>query len=137
MPILVPDIGERELLADLLDNGEDWTLKLFRTDVTPAESDTDASFTVANFTDYVDKTLTRAVGAGNWGTPSTNTGTTSSTYNSGTPQSWTCGASGNTIYGAYVVGATSGNLQFSDKFAAARTLTDGDTLEYTPIIELA
>lgn len=137
MALLVPDVGEVALLTDLLDNGENWTLKLYKTDVTPAESDTAASYTVADFTDYANKTLTRNVGAGNWGTPATNAGTTSSTYNSGTPQSWTNGGSSQTIYGYYVVGATSTTLLFAEKFATARTLASSDSLELTPRIELA
>lgn len=139
MALLVPDVGEVVLLNNLLAGGvlENWTLKLYKTDVTPAEGDTDASYTVADFTGYSNKTLTRAVGAGNWSTPSTNTGTTSSTYNSGTPQSWTLSGSSQTIYGYFVVGATSTTLLFAEKFAASRALSDGDTLELTPYLELA
>jgi hypothetical protein len=140
MTLLVPDEGEVRMLTELLDGGtsrENWTLKLYKNDKTPAEADTPAAYTECDFTDYVAKTLTRTVGAGTWGTPATADGTTSSTYNSGTPLSWTCGASGNTVYGYYVVGASSGKLIYAERFGSARTLVNGDVLNLTPKLELA
>lgn len=139
MAIVVPDVGEVKLLNDLLAGGtlENWTLKLFKNDLTPTDDTVIGDFTEADFTNYATKTLTRAVGAGNWGTPATAGGTTSSTYNSGTPLSWTCGASGNTIYGYYVVGATSGTLLFCERFATARVLASTDVLNLTPVLQLA
>lgn len=138
MALLVPNVGEVVLLTNLLAGGslENWTLKLYKTDVTPAEEDVAGDYTEADFTDYTSKTLTRAVGAGNWGTPATSGGTTSSTYNSGTPQTWTAGSS-QTIYGYFIVGATSGTLIYAEKFASARALQSGDVLNVTPRIELA
>jgi hypothetical protein len=139
MALLVPDVGEVVLLSNLLAGGtlENWTLKLYKTSVTPAESDTAASYTVADFTSYSDKTLTRSVSGGTWSTPSTSTGTTSSSYNAGTPQNWTnTGASAQTIYGYYVVGATSTTLLFAELFAASRTLNQNDQLNLTPRIQL-
>lgn len=132
--LLVPDEGEVELLdkmlKDALSVDENYTLKLYKTDVTPAESDTNASYTIADFTDYTSKTLARTT----WAGASTSAGTTSTTY---TQQSWTCGASGNTIYGYWVVGATSGEVLWAEKFATARVLASGDTLNLTPRMELA
>lgn len=134
MALVIPDVGEVELLdkmlKDALSSDEDYTLKLYKTDVTPAESDTASSYTVADFTNYVNKTLTRA----GWAGASTAGGTTSSSY---AQQSWTCGASGNTIYGYYVIGATSTVLLWAEKFATARVLASGDTLNLTPKMELA
>lgn len=125
--LLVPDVGERELLDDML-NARDRTLKLFKVDVTPAEGDTNATYTVADFTNYVDKTLSGA----SWNAASTSSGTTSKTY---AQQTWTCGASGNTIYGAYYLRSTT--LAGVDKFATARVLADTDVLNFTPRWELA
>jgi len=118
------------MLKDALSVDEDYTLKLFKTNVTPAESDTSASYTVADFTNYVNKTLTRS----GWAGASTSTGTTSTTY---AQQSWTCGASGNTVYGYWVQGATSGEVLWAEAFATARVLASGDTLNLTPRMELA
>jgi uncharacterized protein YjbI with pentapeptide repeats len=52
MALLVPNVGEVVLLSNLLAGGslENWTLKLYKTDVTPAEGDTAASYTEADFT---------------------------------------------------------------------------------------
>lgn len=136
MSLLVPDAGEVRLLNDLLAGGalEDWTLKLFKTNVTPAETDVPGSYTEADFTNYVAKTLTRAVGAGNWSAPSTTGGVTSSQY---AQQSWTCGATGNTVYGYVIVGATSGVLLIAEAFASPRVLVNASVLNLTPRLELA
>jgi hypothetical protein len=135
--VLVPDVGEVVLLSDLLAGGslENWTLKLFKNNVTPAEGDTAATYTVADFTGYANKTLTRTLSGSTWSTPSTSSGTTSSTYGAAA-QSWSVGASGNTIYGAYVVGATSTTLIYSDLLATPRVLANGDTYQYTPKLQL-
>lgn len=131
--ILVPDIGERNLLDKMLGRAnatEDMLLALYRTSVTPAESDTLATFTEANFTNYVQKTLTDT----SWNAASTSSGTTSATY---AQQSWTCGATGNTIYGALYIDTDTTTLIASDAFATARVLADTDVLNFTPRWELA
>lgn len=134
MTLLCPDVGEVILLRRILyEAPTDLTLKLYRTDVTPAEGDTAGSYTVANFTDYVDKTLTASQTGGTWTAPATSGGTTSASY---AQQSWTCGASGNTIYGYYIVNS-GGTLVIAEKFAAARTLVSSDELRVTPRVELA
>lgn len=137
MPLLVPDVGEVELLKRVLyanAGSENLILKLYKTDVTPAEGDTAGSYTVADFTGYVDKTLTSSQSGGTWSVPTTNTGTTSSTY--GTTLSWSP-TSSQTVYGYYVVGATTGTLYFAEKFASAKNLSNGDTFNLTVKIELA
>jgi hypothetical protein len=120
--LLVPDVGERELLDDML-NARDRTLKLFKNNVTPAEADTTATYTVADFGGYVDKTLAGA----SWNAASTASGTTSKTY---AQQTWTCAGSGNTIYGAYYI--RSATLCATDLFATARVIADTDVLNFTP-----
>jgi hypothetical protein len=136
MALLVPNVGEVVLLSNLLAGGslENWTLKLYKTDVTPAEGDTAASYTEADFTGYSAKTLTRSVSGGTWSTPSTSSGTTSSSY---AAQTFTSSGSSQTIYGWYIVGATSGTLICAEKFATARTLVSPDTITVTPRVELA
>lgn len=135
MALLVPDVGEVILLGNLIAGGtlENMTLKLYKTNVTPAESDTAGSYTVADFTSYTNKTLTRSVNNGvTWGTVATNTGVTSSSY---VAQSWTAGST-QTIYGYYVVGATSTVLLWAELFGVARTLASGDVLNLTPKLQL-
>lgn len=137
MALVVCDAGEVELLKRVLytdASAENWTLKLFKTNVTPAEGDTAASYTVADFTGYANKTLTSSQSASTWAVPTTGSGTTSSTY--GTDQTWSP-TSAQTVYGYYVVGATSTVLLIAEAFAAAKNLADGDTLTLTPILQLA
>jgi hypothetical protein len=74
------------------------------------------------------------VSGSTWATPTTTTGTTSSSY---AAQTFTSSGSSQTIYGWYIVGATSGTLIAAEKFATARTLVSPDTITVTPRIELA
>lgn len=141
MAAIVPNEGEVKLITDLLNGGtlENWTLKLFKTNVTPAETDTSASYTVADFTNYTSKTLTRSVNNGvTWNTVASGSPTGSwsaeasvaeSAYQQ---QSWTCGATGNTIYGYWIEGATSAKVLLAEAFASSRVLANGDTLNLTP-----
>lgn len=130
MPLVVPNEGEIELLQKMLLNTADteqYSLRLYRVDYTPVLSSTLTDFTEANFTNYLAKTLSR----GDWSTPTTN-GSNKGQSNVAT-QSWTCGASGNTIYGYYVVGATSGKVLWAEKFSSARVMTNLDVLNLTPV----
>jgi hypothetical protein len=148
---MVPREGNVQLLSDLFTGGtlENWSLGLFNTAITPAETDTAATYTAHEtaFTSYARKTLTRAVGTGNWSTPvaqapsgspawSGRTQVGHSAYGS-SPQSWTCGTTGDTIHGYFIVGATSGKLICAELFATPRTLASGDTLSMTPVFETA
>lgn len=140
MAILVPDVGEVELLKRLLyanSGSENGSLRLFKNNVTPAESDTASTFTVADFTGYSNLTLTSSQSGSTWAVPTTSSGTTSSTYGTNMGPLTNSGGSAQTVYGAYCVGATSGTLWFSDLFSAARTLNPSDSITYTPRIELA
>ncbi len=136
MALLVPDVGEVELLKRLLyanAGSENGTLKLYSTNVTPSESDTAGSYTEATFTGYSSKTLTSTQSGGTWAVPTTSTGTTSSTY--GTTLTWSP-TSSQTIYGYYVVGATSTVLWWAELFASSKNLSNGDTLNLTAKIQL-
>jgi hypothetical protein len=141
--LVVPNEGELELLKNLVGSTaggtlEDWTLKLFRADYTPVVGSTGTDFTEANFSGYAAKTLTRT----SWGAPS-------SVSPSGTwvaaaavaesvyaAQTFTMngGATGNTIYGYYIVGASSGKVIAAEKFDTARVLAANstDSLTVTP-----
>lgn len=149
MALLVPNEGELQLLADLLGNGESWSLGLFRTNITPAETDTASTYTAAEaaFTGYSRKTLTRSIGSSTWNTPvsqapsgtpawSSEAAVGHSQYGSA-PQTWTCGATGDTVYGYFIVGATSGKLICAEAFSTPRTLANGDSLSLTPVFENA
>jgi len=145
MSAVCPNEGELQLINDLLNGGtHNWTLQLFKTNVTPAETDTNSTYTAADFTNYTTKTLTRTVNNGvTWNTPASGSPTGSwsaeasvaeSTYQQ---LSWTCGASGNTIYGYWIVDATTTKVILAEAFGTARTLANGDTLNLTPRIGVA
>lgn len=131
MALIITNNGENELLdkmlKDALSSDEDYTLKLFKTDVTPSATSVEGDFTEADFTNYTSKTLTRS----GWGAASTVGGKASSTY--GSTQSWTCGASGNTIYGYLVVGATSNVLLWAEKFSSSVSMSSGSVLDLTVV----
>src|SRR5271157_5086339 len=142
MALLVPHQGDVQLLTDLLGGGtlENWLLGLFNSNITPAETDTASTYTAHEtaFTSYTRKTLTRSIGSSTWNNPvsqapsgsppwSSRTQVGHSQYGS-TAQTWTCGTTGDTIYGYFIIGATSGKLICAEAFATPRTLANGDTL---------
>src|SRR5690348_1479290 len=110
MTLVVPDVGEVALLDMALSDAspEAQTLKAYKSNTTPAEGDTAASYTEADFGGYAAKSLARAT----WNGASTSTGTTTKTY---PQQTWTVSGSGNTVYGYYVVKASAGTLLWSEK----------------------
>mgnify|MGYP006280979447 CR=1 FL=1 len=133
MALVVPDLGEIELLTKLLKNTtdtENYILRLYQNNYTPIGSTVVGDFSEADFTNYTEKTIAR----GDWAAPST---VATKAESSVTAQSWTCGATGNTIYGYYVVGSTSGVCLWAEKFAAQRILVDGDILNLTPKFNLS
>lgn len=134
MPLVVPNAGEIEMLdkmlKDALSVDENYLLRLYKNDYTPTQTTVVGDFTQADFTNYTEKTLTRAT----WGAAVSVSNKAQSTY--GTAQSWTCGTGGNTIYGYYVVGATSGVCLWAERFAAARIMGNGDVLNLTPVFTL-
>jgi len=132
MALVVPDEGEKELLdkmlKDALSVNEDYVLKLFKNDFTPANTTSAGSLTEADFTNYVAITLTRAT----WNVAVTNGSNKAETSYNTSPQSWTSGTTGNTIFGYYIIGATSTAVLWAERFATARVLSDGDVLNLTP-----
>lgn len=131
MPLVTPNVGELELLdkmlKDALSTNEAYILKLYQNNYTPDDSSAPGSFTEATFTNYAAVTLTRAL----WNSAVTVSNKAETSYGSA-PQSWTCGASGNTIYGYYVVGATSAVVLWAELFATSRVLANQDVLNLTP-----
>lgn len=131
--LVVPDTGEVYFLKCMLyQAAADLTLKLYKTNVTPGESDTTGSYTVADFTGYSNKTLTASQSGGTWAVPTTSSGTSSTTY---AQQSWTLSGTSQTIYGYYII--ISSTLVIAELFATARTLGDTDVLNLTPALQAA
>jgi hypothetical protein len=136
MPLIVPDQGELRLLDIMLklalSTNENHILKLYRNDVTPAAASAPGSFTEANFTGYAARTLTRTL----WNSAVTVSTKAESSYGTA-PQSWTCGTTGNTIYGYWVEGSTSAKVMWAERFSTSRVLASGDILNITPKFTLA
>lgn len=141
--MVIPHEGEVQLLKDLLAGGslENWTLKLFSNNISPSETDSSATYTEATFTGYSAKTLTRSISGTTWATPSTSgggvleSGDAYSAYGSAA-QSWSA-TSAQTIYGYFIIGATSGKVIAAEKFATAVSLINPSTITVQPSLELA
>ena len=119
------------MLSDALDTDENYILKLFHTDVTPDQNSASSSFVEATFTNYAAETLTRT----DWNAAVTVSNKAQASYGSAA-LSWTCGATGDTIYGYWVEGATSGTCLWAEAFATARVLADSDVLNLQPVFTL-
>jgi len=136
MPLVVPDAGELRMLDTLLklalSTNENQILKLYQNNVTPTQASVPASFTEANFTGYAARTLLRS----GWNNAVTVSNKAESSYGS-TPQSWTCGTTGNTIYGYWVEGSTSSKCLWAERFSTSRVLASGDVLNITPKFTLS
>ena len=133
MAMLVPNTGEVLVLEMLVNKtaAQDLILKLFVNNVTPAETDTAATYTEATFTGYTAATLAGASwGSGSGGAPS------SITY--GSQQSFTASAGSQTddVYGYFYVQSTSGTLLAAELDAAApfAIRNSGDKVQMTPAI---
>ncbi len=137
MAIVIPDVGEVEWLKRALyanAGSENLTLKLFQNNVTPAESDVAGTYTVSTFTGYANKTLTSSQSGATWAVPTTSSGTTSSQY--GTNQTYSPTTS-ETVYGYYIIFASSTILAAAEAFGAGKPVANGDSLLIVPKLQLA
>jgi hypothetical protein len=130
MALLVPNEGEVQLLGIAVNNvaNENLLLKLFSTNVTPAEADTAATYTEVAAAGYAAITLTK----GSW-TVANAAGVTTATY---AEQTFTMTAA-TACYGYYVVGATSGKLFWAENFGSNYAIpSGGGSIKITPKITL-
>lgn len=131
MTLLVPNNGESLALQYFVNKAspENLVYQLYATNVTPAETDTASSYTVAAGGGYADKTLTGASWTVTPGAPGT------ASY---AQQTWTfTGAltTNATIYGYLAIRATSLDIMLAEKFSSSFTpANNGDTLKLTPQI---
>lgn len=108
---------------------ENFTLKLYKSNTTPADASVTADFTESTFTGYSAATLTMA----SW-TVTQNSGTTPSVA-SYAEQTFTSSANqtAELVYGYFIVGATSGKLIAAEKFATAVSISNlNDKVSITP-----
>lgn len=129
MTINVPDVGENDALDYFVNRAapQNLVLKLFKNNITPADTDTAATYTEATFPGYAAITLTGA----SWNAPAAG----SIAYSA--QQTFTCsGASTDDIYGYYCIRATSLVLAYSERDGAApfAIRNSGDNVKITPTI---
>lgn len=129
MALVTPNEGQLELLANCVIttgfSGYDYDIDLYQNNYTPDQSSTGSDFTIANFTGYAQVVATR----GDFLTPTTvsNQATTSLSLN---PLTWTCGATGNTIYGYLVRSSLSGKVLWAELLPSGPyVLTNGQIFE--------
>jgi len=131
MTLLVPQVGEEKFLRHALNTTapENQTLKLFATNITPAETDTAGTYTEAAGGGYAAIGLTGA----NWGYAGPSP--TTATYNAQQVFTFTGPLTTNpTIYGYFVVEATSGVLLWVEQSTPFTPATNGDQYKITPKI---
>lgn len=133
MAFVVCNNGEGDALRAIVAHtaATNLVLKLFSNNVTPAETDTAATYTEADFSGYAAATLTGASWTITEGAPS------NAAY---AEQSFTADgsiAALQNIYGAFMVRATSGRLFAAQDFSAARPVeNENDSIGVTPTITL-
>ena len=129
MALVFPNQGEIISLEAIVNKTapQDLSLRLYKNNVTPGESDTAATYTVADFTGYANITLTGA----SWGAASA----LGIAY---AQQSFTSSAdqTAQSIYGYYLVQVTSGLLVYSERFSDGpyTIANNGDIIRITPTI---
>lgn len=131
MPLLVPDVGEVNLLSRMVNKiaTGDVKLRLFKNNYTPVEAATAASFTQANAAGYAEQTLTGAT----W-TVATNAGVTEASY----PERTFNFTAADTIYGYYVVDSAGTTVLWAERFDGApfNIPAGGGSVKVTPRIRL-
>lgn len=127
---VIPDEGktywlDRALLASGFTT-EDYTLKGFQNDYTPDDASTASSFTESSYTGYLSVTITHS-------SFPASTITSHVAYSAAPDASFTCtGGSTQTMYGVYLVGATTGKVLAAVRFDNPRSMSPGATETVTP-----
>jgi len=127
MPLLVPNVGEREMLERILNGSDKCVLHLYKVDKTPAETDVVTSYTEVNTGGYAPITLSNT-----W-----NISTTDPTEASYAQVSFDfTGAA--TVYGYYVTNNNGTILLWAEKFSDGpyNIPSGGGSIKITPKIQL-
>lgn len=131
MALLGPNNGEGDALSYLVNKStpENLVLRLFQNNITPAETDTAATYTEASFTGYSAPTLTGASWVVTEGAPS-NAAYAQQTFTS------SAGAQNQSVYGYYLTRATSGRIAWAERFTDGPYLIVnlGDQIKVTPTV---
>jgi hypothetical protein len=133
MALLVPNSGEGLLLQYALNDAasENQSLRLYKNNITPGETDTAGTYTVADFTGYSNISLTGTSWTVTPGAP-TEGAYAQQTFTSSADQA------SQSIYGYYVVGASSGTLLWAERFTNGpyAIANNNDSIAITPKITL-
>jgi hypothetical protein len=128
MTLLVPNAAEDVMLQNILNKTapQNQTLKLFKNNITPAETDTESTYTEADFTGYISISLTGASWTITPGTPSS-AAAAEQTFTSTAVQS-------QNVFGYYVVQTVSGKILWAERFTNGPYLiqNNGDLVKVTP-----
>ena len=131
MAFLVPNSGETLVVGMIVNKTapENLVLKLFKSNTTPAETDTAATYTEADFTGYAAITLTGA----SWSVTGDTATYAQQTFTSSANQTL------QNVYGYFLVQATSGILVLAERFTDApyAISNNGDNIKITPTITAA
>lgn len=132
MALVFPDQGENIALEAIVNKTAPQTLilRLFKSNTTPGEADTEATYTEADFTGYSAISLTGA----SWGAAS---GGTIAYAEQSFPSS--AGSQNQPVYGYYLTQTTSGKLVYAERFTDApyTIVNNGDVIKVTPTISAA
>lgn len=132
MALVFPDQGENIALEAIVNKTapQNLVLRLFQSNTTPAESDTEATYTEATFTGYSAVTLTGS----SWGAASGGTiAFAQQTFTS------SAGSQNQNVYGYYLTQVTSGKLVYVERFSDGpyNIVNNGDAIKVTPTISAA
>ena len=134
MTLVLPDAAEDLILQHFFNKTapQNQTLKLFKSNTTPGEGDTAATYTVADFTGYANISLTGADWTITPGAP-TAAAAPQQTFSSSADQA------AQSVYGYYVVQAVSGLLMFAERFTDGPYViaNNGDQIKITPQFTMA
>jgi len=133
MTLLVPNAGEELALKNFLNHTapQSQKLKLYKSNTTPAETDTAGSYTESTFTGYAEAALTGSSWAVTPGAP-TSAAYAQQTFSSSADQS------AENAYGYFVVQTTSGIIMWSERFTNGpyAIANNGDQIKITPTITM-
>lgn len=133
MTLVLPNVGEGIALKALVNHtaAENLSLRLYKNNITPAETDVASTYTVADFTGYGNKALTGSSWTVTEGAPS------DAAYAQQTFAS-TADQTAQSVYGYYLVQASSGLLVWSERFTNGpySIANNGDEIRVTPKITM-
>lgn len=131
MTLLVPDAAEAVLMEAMLNKTapQNLQLRLYSSNTTPAETDTEATYTEVTGGGYSSAPLTASSWTVTPGAP------TQASY----PQiTFTFSGGVGNVYGYYIVQISSGKILWAERFVAApvNIANSGDQIKITPVITL-